>query len=198
MLSRGLAPRAGEVQVMGRALESWGPEYNERVGFSFAQPWHYAQLSVRENLEHFASLYQVRTHPVDALLAWTKLEHEASTRFGSLPVELKHRLSWARGLLHDPDLWIVDEPHAHRSADNLSILHDLIQRHRAHNATVLICTPDEAEARSRCCRYLRLSKGSTSITPGPTGAALEAHHERRPSRAARVQLAALTNASTSS
>src|SRR5690606_2623680 len=47
----------GRVQVMGKELSSWGPEYYEEIGVGFELPNHYLKLTALENLNYFRSLY---------------------------------------------------------------------------------------------------------------------------------------------
>lgn len=47
----------GHIEVMGRDLRGWGPEYYERIGVSFELPNHYQKLTALENLDFFRSLY---------------------------------------------------------------------------------------------------------------------------------------------
>jgi fluoroquinolone transport system ATP-binding protein len=70
----------GQIEVMGRDLASWGPDYYERVGVSFELPNHYQKLTALENLDFFRSLYAGETEEPRDLLAMVGLQDAADTR----------------------------------------------------------------------------------------------------------------------
>src|SRR2546429_2884745 len=107
------------------------------VGWIGHQPQLYAQLTVRENLRFWASLYDV-TPPAD-LLVRLGLEEHAGRPVRALSRGLVQRVAIARALVHDPRVLLLDEPFTgldRTVAESFSRL--LAQYTAAGRATVLV------------------------------------------------------------
>ncbi|MDQ4106798.1 MAG: ABC transporter ATP-binding protein, partial [Actinomycetota bacterium] len=102
----------GHIEVMGRELGTWGPEYYERIGVSFELPNHYQKLTALENLDFFRSLYSGRTRDPMELLEMVGLADDAGTRVSQFSKGMQMRLTFVRALLHGPELIFLDEPTA--------------------------------------------------------------------------------------
>ena len=97
---------AGLIQPQrGRAAVDGG---RRAIGWIGHQPQLYGQLTVRENLKFWASLYDVQ--PSDALLARLGLEAHADRPVRALSRGLVQRVAIARALVHDPTVLLLDEP----------------------------------------------------------------------------------------
>jgi ABC-2 type transport system ATP-binding protein len=86
----------------------------QRIGYVAQKFALYGQLSVRENLEFFASAYGLRgsrrRDRVDWALAEFELAPLARLPSGQLPGGYKQRLAMAAALLHEPEILFLDEP----------------------------------------------------------------------------------------
>jgi ABC-2 type transport system ATP-binding protein len=86
----------------------------QRIGYVAQKFALYGQLSVRENLEFFASAYGLRgtrrRERVDRALGEFELTPLARLPSGQLPGGYKQRLAMAAALLHDPEILFLDEP----------------------------------------------------------------------------------------
>lgn len=97
---------AGLIQPQrGRADVDGG---RRAIGWIGHQPQLYSQLTVRENLRFWASLYDVR--PPDGLLSRLGLEEHADRPVRALSRGLVQRVAIARALVHDPHVLLLDEP----------------------------------------------------------------------------------------
>jgi ABC-2 type transport system ATP-binding protein len=107
-------PRSGEAAVFGARVDEQPAAVRSRMGIVFQSAALDAHLTIVENLRHHARLYGLsgrrRRRRVDAVLAAFGLEDRASHRVGTLSGGLKRRADLARGLLHEPQLLILDEP----------------------------------------------------------------------------------------
>src|SRR4029078_11013085 len=89
-----------------------GGAIRQRISVMPESPGLYPRLSVRENLECFADLYEV-DRPGDRIapaLTAVKLVHRAADRRGTLSKGLRQGVALAGALLADPEVLFLDEP----------------------------------------------------------------------------------------
>ena len=98
-----LVPTAGELHV---------EPTRERVGFVGHEPLVYRELTALENLDLYGRLYRVpeRRERIGMLLERFGLWDARNQRADSFSRGMLQRLALCRGLLHDPDLLVLDEP----------------------------------------------------------------------------------------
>ncbi len=177
LLIKLLRDYVGRARVFGRELSEWGPEFYEEIGVSFELPNHYQRLSARENLEHFASLYQKETLPPEIVLEWVDLSAHANKRVEEFSKGMKIRLNVARSLIHQPKLLFLDEPTSGLDPVNAARIQDLILRLRSEGATVFITTHDMVVADQLCDRVAFLTGGTIHTIDSPF--ALRKQHGKR-------------------
>jgi len=123
-----IQPQRGSAQVQGG---------RRAIGWIGHQPQLYAQLTVRENLRFWASLYDVS--PSDDLLSRLGLDDHADRPVGALSRGLVQRVAIARALVHDPTVLLLDEPFTGLDRVAAEALSRLVRRHvAAGRATVLV------------------------------------------------------------
>jgi fluoroquinolone transport system ATP-binding protein len=142
----------GDIEVMGRDLGSWGADYYERVGVSFELPNHYQKLSALENLNFFRSLYWKATEDSRELLDKVGLGGDADTRVSRFSKGMQIRLTFARALLHSPELIFLDEPTAGLDPANARKLKDIVLELKSGGRTVFLTTHDMTVADQLCDR----------------------------------------------
>ena len=86
----------------------------ESVGYLAHEPLLYRELTALENLELYGRLYRVpeRRERIGMLLERFGLWESRSERIASYSRGMTQRLALCRALLHDPELLVLDEPHA--------------------------------------------------------------------------------------
>lgn len=158
---------SGKIQMLGRALGEWGPEFYDRIGVSFELPNHYLKLSAKENLDYFASLYNLRTHSPAQVLEWVGLQDHIDKPVKDFSKGMKNRLSLARSLIHGPELWFLDEPTSGLDPVNVQKVQDLILRQRKQGVTVVITTHNMEVADALCDRVAFLVDGEIAACQAP-------------------------------
>ena len=109
-----LAPDYGEVRLEGRSLDRTRPESRQRMGVVPQDLAIYPDLTARENLMFFASLYHIPgpklRGKVDEALEQVGLTGRADDFTETFSGGMKRRLNFAAAVMHDPVLLILDEP----------------------------------------------------------------------------------------
>jgi len=99
----------GSVSVLGFDPSTGGREYRERIGIVLQEGTVERELTVREALELYGSMYPRRLLSGE-LVELVGLEAKADARIKSLSGGQQRRLELALGLVGDPDLLFLDEP----------------------------------------------------------------------------------------
>jgi ABC-2 type transport system ATP-binding protein len=105
---------SGEVRVLGHDLAREAAAVRPRLGVVFQNPGLDPKLTVGENLVHHGHLYGLGGAPlrerVRQVLGDLDLTERANDRVETLSGGLARRTELARGLLHTPELLLLDEP----------------------------------------------------------------------------------------
>jgi heme exporter protein A len=135
-------PSAGNVHITGLDLLHDVQRIRHRVGLVAHQPYVYEELTVLENLLFFARLYTVEQAQGRAqdLLARVGLEKRARERVGALSRGQVQRLAWARALLHDPHLLLLDEPETGLDQEGQQLVDTLLEEHRTRGGSAIFTT----------------------------------------------------------
>ena len=155
-----LTPDGGGGTCLGLDLIRRAPEIRRQVGYMTQRFSFYGDLTVAENLEFVAELYEIpnRRRAISQVLERMGLAPRAAQLAGALSGGWKQRMALAACLLHAPRLLLLDEPTAGVDAKARREFWDLITDMAAEGMTVLVSTHymDEAE---RCQRIIYLAGG---------------------------------------
>jgi len=155
-----IAPTSGSATVAGFSLEPGnGVEIRRRISIMPELPGLYQRLSVRENLECFADLYEVADPSgriEQALRAVNLLDRERDL-CGSLSKGLRQRVALARALLPEPQVLFLDEPTAGLDPVATRDVHELISALRERGVTIFLTTHRLEEAERLCDRVAILN-----------------------------------------
>ncbi|MFX4223220.1 MAG: ribosome-associated ATPase/putative transporter RbbA [Thalassobaculum sp.] len=114
MLTGLLDPTEGSARLFGAPVSAGGFETRRRVGYMSQSFSLYAELSVRQNLDLHADLFQLpgdrKRRRVAELIDRFELADVVDERPASLPLGVRQRLQLAVAVLHGPDMLILDEP----------------------------------------------------------------------------------------
>jgi len=160
MLCGLLTPDSGEGRTLGYDIFTENELIKRRVGYMTQKFSLYTDLTVRENLDFTAALYEVADPKakVRDTLDWLGLTERRNQLAGQLSGGWKQRLALGAALLPEPDLLLLDEPTAGVDPKARREFWDRIFDLARRGITVLVSTHymDEAE---RCHEITYLSYG---------------------------------------
>jgi heme exporter protein A len=144
-----IAPTAGELAVAVDRGE---------IGYLAHEPLLYRELTALENLDLYGRLYRVpeRRERAGMLLERFGLWDARRERVGSLSRGMTQRLALCRALLHEPDLLLLDEPHAGLDSDATSLVDGLLTEVHGEK-TVVVATHDPVRVRNLATQALALA-----------------------------------------
>jgi len=164
----GLLPvQQGEVKVAGHDMRKPGRDLFNQIGVSFENPNNYFKLSGLENLQFFASLYDVSTADPMELLRLVGLEDAAGRRAGGYSKGMSHRLTFARSMLNKPSIWFIDEPTAGQDPAMTHRVQEIIREEQGRGVTVFLTTHNMQVAEHLCDRVAFINEGKISAVDTP-------------------------------
>ncbi|WP_211255080.1 ABC transporter ATP-binding protein [Palaeococcus ferrophilus] len=162
ILAEGLAYNTGEVRVFGKSLSR---ETRRLIGYIPQESIAYDLLTVRENLEFYADLYNASRERIGELIELFSLPERKKAK--ELSGGFKRRLNLAIALLYEPELLILDEPTTGLDVPSRREFWEIIRRFRDEGKTVLLATHYMEEAEELAERVAVMNEGKVIATETP-------------------------------
>lgn len=159
MITGVLEPDAGEVVVAGQPMSTRAISAKRLVGYVPQELALYPDLTGRENLRFFASLYGAARSRVDHVLDVVGLTDRAGDLAREYSGGMKRRLNVAIGLLHEPRLLVLDEPTAGVDPQSRNQIMDNVRALAAEGMAILYTTHYMEEAERLCDRVGVIDSG---------------------------------------
>ncbi len=125
-------------------------------GFAAQEPSFYPELTVKENLFYFGSLYglseDIIRSNIKTVLKLVGLEGEEKTIGSNLSGGMQKRLDIACAIIHDPDILMLDEPTADLDPVLREQMWELIKRINSTGTTVIVASHFLNEIERYCDR----------------------------------------------
>jgi len=151
------------VRIFGHDLVSEAAAIRRRLGVVFQRPSVDGKLTVRENLHHHGHLYGLRgaalRQRADAMLDRLGLRERAGDLVETLCGGLQRRVELAKGLLHQPDLLLLDEPSTGLDPGARRDFNRYIAQLRDQEGVTVVLTTHYMEEAERCDRVGILHEG---------------------------------------
>lgn len=163
-----LKPDSGSANVLGYDVVEDYREIRPLLGYMPGRFSLYQDLSVRENMDFFASVFGTTLEENYDLVApiYRQLEKFESRLAGALSGGMKQKLALSCALIHKPELLILDEPTTGVDAVSRQEFWEMLQQLKAQNITIIASTPymDEAE---QCDRVALIDRGKILMINTP-------------------------------
>ncbi|AMO22210.1 ABC transporter ATP-binding protein [Ramlibacter solisilvae] len=155
-----LTPDSGAGTCLGWDIRTESREIKRRVGYMTQRFSFWDDLSIRENLDFIARMYETpaRGEAVERAIEGLDLAGRADQLAGTLSGGWKQRLALAACMLHEPELLLLDEPTAGVDPKARREFWEELHALAARGISVLVSTHymDEAE---RCHRLAYIAYG---------------------------------------
>ena len=157
----------GEVEVAGYDVKDIKNNMFNKIGMSFEQSNIYSKMSGLENLEFYGKLFDVETrHPMD-LITIVGLEGKEKIKAGEYSKGMKHRLTFARSMINNPEMWFLDEPTTGLDPAIASNIKDIIKAENEKGVTVFLTTHNMYIADELCDRVAFIVDGKIRLIDSP-------------------------------
>lgn len=170
MLCAIMDPTEGSALVAGFDTVTESEQIKRRIGYMAQRFNLYGDLSVMENLDFFADVFQVRGRErrerKERLLRFAQLSEFRARRAAHLSGGMQKKLALACTLIHQPEIIFLDEPTTGVDPVSRREFWDILTELHLQGITIFVSTPymDEAE---RCSRVALMYQGRIIVCDEP-------------------------------
>jgi ABC-type multidrug transport system ATPase subunit len=165
-----LIPEGGSATVDGLDTVKDYKEIRRRVGYMPGRFSLYQDLSVQENLEFFATIFNTSIKENYSLIKdiYSQIEPFKHRRAGQLSGGMKQKLALSCALIHRPTVLFLDEPTTGVDAVSRKEFWEMLGRLKEQGITILVSTPYMDEA-GLCDRIALIQTGKILSIDTPQG-----------------------------
>lgn len=156
-----LKPTQGEVYLFGQNITKDFLSIKKKMGVVSEKQYLYKEMTAGEYLNFFADLYGVknRKKKIDQLLEAVNLLEVKNRKLGAFSRGMQQKLGFARALLHDPQLLLLDEPVSGLDPTGIKQIRDLIEQENKKGKTIFISSHLLSEVERLCGKVGIINKG---------------------------------------
>jgi len=157
-----LKPTRGKVYLMGKELKENPFEIKKKIGVVSEKQYLYKEMSAEEYLNFFADLYGVKNkrERIDELLSAVNLSDVRRRKLGAFSRGMQQKLGFARALLHEPEVLLLDEPVSGLDPVGIKQIRDLIKEENKRGRTIFISSHLLSEVERLCGEVGIINKGN--------------------------------------
>ncbi|MBK5271720.1 MAG: ABC transporter ATP-binding protein [Bacteroidia bacterium] len=165
-----LLPDKGNATVDGLDVVKDYKAIRQRVGYMPGRFSLYQDLTVAENMEFFATIFNTSIEKNYDLVKeiYSQIEPFKNRRAGKLSGGMKQKLALSCALIHRPSVLFLDEPTTGVDAVSRKEFWDMLKRLKEQGITILVSTSYMDEA-SMCDRVALIQDGSIMSINTPQG-----------------------------
>lgn len=165
-----LLPDGGSASVDGLDVVKDFKAIRQRVGYMPGRFSLYQDLTIEENLEFFATIFNTTVEENYDLIKdiYVQIEPFKTRRAGKLSGGMKQKLALSCALIHKPSVLFLDEPTTGVDAVSRKEFWEMLRSLKAQGITILVSTPYMDEA-SLCDRVALIQNGEILSVDSPEG-----------------------------
>jgi fluoroquinolone transport system ATP-binding protein len=157
----------GNVEVAGYDVKHIKNKMFNKIGMSFEQSNVYNKMSGLENLQFYRKLFDVETKDPMDLIKLVGLDGKENIKAGKYSKGMKHRLTFARSMINNPEMWFLDEPTTGLDPAIASEIKDIIRRENEKGVTIFLTTHNMYIADELCDRVAFIVDGAIRLIDSP-------------------------------
>jgi len=172
-----LKPTNGKVLIDGVEIETHRVELLKKLNFISPYIELPKKLTVRQNLEVYGRLYDVKNlkKEIDYLSEKLRLNEIIDKITGELSSGQKNRVSLAKSVINSPAVLLLDEPTASLDPETGDFIRSFLENYQKENGTsILLASHNMNEVERMCSSVLMMNKGSI-IDQGSPKELIEKH-----------------------
>ena len=175
-----LKPTKGKVLINGIEVEKQRVELLNELNFISPYIELPKKLTVKQNLEVYGRLYDVKKLgiKIDYLCEKLRLNEFINKITGELSSGQKNRVGLAKSIINDPSVLLLDEPTASLDPETGDFVRSFLEEYQKEKKTsILLASHNMAEVERLCSSVLMMNKGSI-IDKGPPEELIKKHGRR--------------------
>ena len=172
-----LKPTSGKVLINGLEIEKYRVKLLTNLNFISPYIELPKRLTVRQNLEVYGRLYNVKKlkDKIDYLCEKLRLDKIISKITGELSSGQKNRVSLAKSIINNPTVLLLDEPTASLDPETGDYVRGFLEEYQRENkASILLASHNMSEV-ERLCSSVLMMNGGTIIDKGPPKELIKKH-----------------------
>jgi len=187
MIAGLIVPERGQVLIGGHPLAGDTDASKRKIGLVPQDLALYDELTARDNLHFFGALYDLSGAALDgamaSVLTLVGLADRARDKVKTFSGGMKRRLNLAAGLLHNPDILLLDEPTVGVDPQSRNAIFDNLEELKRRGKALLYTTHYMEEAERLADRIVVIDRGRVvaddtlsglhaAVSPNAPGAAV--------------------------
>jgi len=166
IISGRLRADGGRVLIHGQEQRPGGnPDVMSKLGIIPQNIALYDQLTARENLELFGKVFGVSSSDlaarIEEALVWTGLQDRSTEPVSRFSGGMQRRLNIACGVLHRPDIILLDEPTVGVDPQSRQRIWEMLKQLQTQGVSIVLTTHQLDEAQQICDRIVIMDGGRT-------------------------------------
>ena len=172
-----LKPSQGKVLINGIEIENNRVDLLNKLNFISPYIELPKKLTVRQNLEVYGRLYDIKNlkGKIDYLCEKLRLNELINKITGELSSGQKNRVGLAKSIINDPTVLLLDEPTASLDPETGDFVRNFLEEYQKENQTsILLASHNMIEVERLCSSVLMMNNGSI-IDKGSPEELIEKH-----------------------
>ncbi len=156
-----LRPTRGRIYLLEQELTKNFLSLKGRIGVVSEKQYLYKEMAAGEYLDFFADLYGVKDKKkkIDQLLKSVSLLEVKNRKLGAFSRGMQQKLGFARALLPDPELLLLDEPVSGLDPTGIKQVRNLIEKENKKGRTIFISSHLLSEVEKLCREVAIINEG---------------------------------------
>ena len=157
-----LKPTSGKIFINGIEIEANRVELLENLNFISPYIELPKKLTVKQNLEVFGRLYDIKKleDKINYLTEKLRLKSILHKVTGELSSGQKNRVSLAKSIINDPDVLLLDEPTASLDPETGDFVRNFLENYQSERGTsILLASHNMTEVERLCSSVLMMNDG---------------------------------------